>query len=148
MRMPPLSRSIAAAALLAAVGGCSTTRTEVTWQENGLPRHEHPWQDWWHYQFVYHPIAQAYYEPYTTTWFWYESGLWWAGSELPRGLFPDRHPVVVKTRWDAPFLQHDPTILVQHPCPIEPPLRFDPARQDEFNSVVSMYPSSFRNGVD
>ena len=64
--------STAAAALLVALGGCAVSSESITFNDNGQPRHEHGWQDWWNYQFVYHPNEQVYFEPYTGTYHWFQ----------------------------------------------------------------------------
>lgn len=63
--------------------GCATNETKIAFHPSGLPHHEHPRQDWWHYQFVYHPHQQVYFEPYTRTYFWHEDGQWFEGARLP-----------------------------------------------------------------
>jgi len=132
-----------------AVTGCESARSTVSWQANGMPRHEHPHQDWWHFQFVYYPNAQAYYEPYSQSWFWFENGSWWNGEALPRGMAPSAsQAVVVRTRWDLPFLQHDPTMLSMHHVPVDPALRFDPRRTDPFVEQIVSFPVFASDGVD
>lgn len=144
-----LLSTLCLAAGSALLSGCESAQSTVTWQDNGMPRHEHPQQDWWHYQFVYHPFAHAYYEPYSATWFWFENGSWWYGEELPRGLNVNaEHAVVVKTRWDLPFLQHQPTTLAMHPCPIDVPMRFDPQSSDPFVEQIVSFPVFAPDGVE
>ena len=110
--------------------GCDSSQHTITMQDNGVPYHVHGSQDWWHYQFVYHPDAQTYFEPYTQTYFWYEEGAWHAGPESPPQLILDvDRAKVVKLRTDEmPFLQHT-TVLASHPPRGEMPAQMDP-RED------------------
>ena len=124
----PYSAAALTLALIAAtslLGGCETT-SQVTWQDNGIPNHVHPWQPWWRYEFLYHPNAQAYYEPYTQQYFWYQDGAWRQGEELPIELALRADIAhVVKLQHDLPYLQHD-TVRQWWP-PRKPCLeRFDP----------------------
>lgn len=110
----PVARSIArcnglalvAGGLLAAATGCET-ESKITFQDNGIPRHEHGWQDWWNYQFVYYPEENVYYEPFTETYFWFDSDGWAQGDTLPRALYLDRtRAEVVRLQSDElPFIQ-------------------------------------------
>lgn len=91
-----------------ALAGCQTaSHTNVTFHDDGQPRHEHPHQDWWHYQFVYYPNDQVYFEPYTRTWFWNEQGQWQEGDTLPQfiGVNPD-HAKIVYLKTPTPHAQH------------------------------------------
>ena len=109
------------------MGGCESTESVVTWQPSGMPKHAHPHQDWWSYQYVYFPDAQAYFEPYTRTFYWYENGTWWPGEELPVEMsFDKKLARVVYLQEPLPFPQHE-SVLVWSPCP--KPVRttgFDP----------------------
>ena len=124
---------LAAAAVLAT--GCAQD-SEVTWLDNGMPYHGQSEQGWWHYQFVYHPNAQVYFEPHTKTYYWFEDNVWQSGSELPRELTPldGRLARVVKLNEAEPMLHHEsvlaqnpPSTYVWHP-------NFDP-RQADFGDV-------------
>ncbi len=118
-----LGLSIIAAACLGS--GCETS-TKVTWQDNGVPRHEHPDQDWWSYKFIYHPNAQVYFEPYSKQYFWFEDGVWKQSDSSPRELPLDRRLAkVVKLQNDLPYKQHD-MVLAWQPCYRAIPARFDP----------------------
>ena len=98
-----------------ALAGCETA-TSISWQRDGVPHHQHPEQEWWHYQFVYHPNAQVYFEPYTKTYYWFEKGSWCAGAKPPTGLeLNTQLATVVKLQQSLPFVQHD-TVLAWHPC--------------------------------
>lgn len=110
------------------LAGCDSSAKVIAFQENGVPHHEHEWQDWWNYQFVYHPSCHAYFEPYTGTWYWFEDDAWHMGPELPTELTAEpRLARVVKLQRDSiPFLQHD-TVVAWHPSPVEiKPKSFDP----------------------
>lgn len=97
----------AAAALSVTLGGCHRPDSTVSWEPNGMPSHVHPHQEWWSYQFVYHPRAQVYYEPYTQTYFWFADGMWEQGPEVPANIPLDaRSANVVKLQQPAPYVQH------------------------------------------
>ena len=119
--------------MMAAAGltaGCSQDST-VTWQPDGMPHHVHPNQSWWTYEFVYHPNAQVYFEPYTKQYFWFEDGWWHAGDQPPGELVLDPSlATVVKLQQTAPYPQHG-TVLAWHPCYRDMPPTFDPALFDQ-----------------
>ena len=122
--------SLTAAAMLSAfaLGGCSAP-TDVTWQANGMPRHDHPSQEWWHYKFIYHPNAQVYFEPYTQRYFWFQDGAWREGHSLPGEVtLEGRLAQVVNLREEQPSGQHQ-TVMAWHPCLRELPARFDPSSE-------------------
>jgi hypothetical protein len=113
-----MRRTIPAALALSLVPaihfGCAPQATVVTWQESAAPRHAHATQDWWQYQFVYHPQAQVYLEPYTRTWFWFKDGQWHEGPVLDPGIHLDHslsRIVLLNSR--TPHEQHD-TVAVAH----------------------------------
>lgn len=92
---------------VALLGGCSQSRTQVTWQDNGTPHISHPHQQWWNYQFVYYPASQVYFEPHSQTYYWFQNGLWRQGSELPSHIpLQFENPVTVKLESEQPFMQH------------------------------------------
>ncbi len=95
-------------AALFVMSGCGYKRgSEVTFHASGLPHHEHPYQDWWTYQFVYHPHAQVYFEPYSRTFFWNEDGHWVEGKTLPTYITIDPdHAKVVYLKSSEPHAQH------------------------------------------
>jgi hypothetical protein len=107
-----------------ALGGCKS-ESAVSWQGNGIPRHEHPTQGWGNYHFVYHPDAQVYFEPYTQTWYWFEKGDWCAGDQAPPWvkLVPERAQVV-KLPDTLPF-RHHMSVKSMHPSFYELPTNFD-----------------------
>lgn len=89
------------------LGGCNHTHSQVTWQDDNTPRHVHQQQDWWNYQFVYFPVAQVYYEPYSETYYWFQDGLWREGNELPSHIkLQHETPHVVKLESRYPYMQH------------------------------------------
>lgn len=100
---------------LFALGGChAEQQSTVAWQPNGMPHHSHPTQDWWHYQFVYHPRAQVYFEPYSHMYYWFEEDEWQQGHRLPSTITLDTslaRTVVMKT--PIPHAQHE-TVVVAH----------------------------------
>ena len=113
-----------------ALSGCSAMQETVTWQDDGVPRHENSHQDWWNYEFVFHPHANVYYQPYTTMYFWCEDGVWRTGEKLPLVFafnLDHRTAQVVKLSHDLPFLQHDSTVWrVRAPHGAEMPENFVP----------------------
>ncbi|UCD74234.1 MAG: hypothetical protein JSV91_10635 [Phycisphaerales bacterium] len=101
--------SLAALTATAVLGlaGCSPDTT-VSWQDNGTPKHFHPAQTWWNYQYVYYAQPQVYFEPYSHTWYWFEDDLWHQGFDLPETISVyDQTPQVVKLASLPPFEQHD-----------------------------------------
>lgn len=104
--------------LVGLLTGCEAPASRVALQENGVPCYETEGQPWWSYQFVYHPKAHVYYQPYIATYWWFEDGAWHRGTELPREFQLDMSLAqVVKLQSDTmPFLQHG-TVLTMHPCP-------------------------------
>lgn len=98
-----------------ALGGCnSASHTQVEWQPEGTPRHTHHTEDWWQYQYVYHPNVQVYFEPYSETYFWFENGQWHEGAELPKHITLDPEWTrVVKLKSPKPHSQHA-TVVAQH----------------------------------
>jgi hypothetical protein len=98
---------VVSVAAIFALGGCASTSSEITFHPSGLPHHEHPHQDWWSYQFVYHPHAQVYFEPYTRMFFWNEDGYWMEGRVLPSHITVDpHHAKVVHLKTPVPHAQH------------------------------------------
>jgi len=133
-----MKRTTLASLPLVIAAGCSSPSV-VTWQDNGVPFHEHSFETWWNYQFVYHPSTQSYFEPWTQTHIWFEGDAWRMGSDLPRGLNPDpRYAQVVKVRSDLPFLQHA-WVHHEHPCWKELPERFDPFVHGAANAELAVY---------
>ena len=123
-----LAVSMMAAAGLAA--GCSQEST-VSWQPDGMPHHTHPYQSWWTYEFVYHPNAQVYFEPYTQQYFWFEDGWWHRADQPPQELVLDPTlATVVKLQQTVPHPQHE-TVLTWHPCYRDMPPQFDPELFDQ-----------------
>jgi len=125
MRHTLVTLSIAAA--VATLGGCAVTSDTITFEDSGQPRHEHGWQDWWNFQFVYHPNDQVYFEPYTGTYHWFQNERWNTGSELPSAFSPDPDLAqVVFLQEDAfPWAQHNTTTFVH-----ESRRPFRPAQHD------------------
>ncbi len=106
--MRHLTPTVLGLSLLAALGlsGCDTHT--IVMQDNNVPYHEKAGQEWWTYQFVYHPNSQSYYEPYSKTHYWFSNGAWHAGPELPSALAPkaDIGQVVRLQAGQLPFAQH------------------------------------------
>lgn len=125
MRHALVTLSLAAA--VATLGGCAVSSESVTFQDDGPPRHQHGWQDWWSYQFVYHPNDQLYFEPYTGTYHWFENETWRSGTELPNALSPDPSlaQVVFLQEGQFPWAQHQTTTFVH-----ESRRPFRPAQHD------------------
>jgi hypothetical protein len=124
MRFALTTAALTTTCLLAA--GCQRQAATVTWQTNGIPRHDHPDQDWWRYQFVYHPDAQVYFEPYTGVYHWYAYGAWHRGTELPGYVAIDtRLATVAKLQTDRPYMQHQ-TVAQIHPPPAPRARHYDP----------------------
>ena len=98
--------------------GCASPNQHLSWDPDGQPRTDHPEQQWWHYEFVYHPQAQLYYEPYTKRYFWF-NGLdqeWMTGDQPPKGFSIDptvSKVVRVKTR--EPHMDHVIVLAVAGP---------------------------------
>jgi hypothetical protein len=110
--------------LLAA--GCQRETATVTWQTNGIPRHDNPDSELWRYQFVYHPDAQVYFEPYTGVYHWYAWGAWHRGTELPEYIAVDgRLAAVALLQTDRPYMQHR-TVAQIHPPPAPRAKHYDP----------------------
>jgi len=126
MRHPLVTLSLVAAAAAFSTG-CAVTSETIAFQEDGTPRHEHGWQDWWSHQFVYHPNDQVYFEPYTRTYHWFDGGTWRSGEELPSSLRPDPElaQVVFLQEDRFPWSQHNTTSFVH--APRKP---FRPAQHD------------------
>jgi hypothetical protein len=100
-----------ALAATAGLGGCYSVDGHVTWQPSGVPHHDHPYQQWWNYQFVYFPQQQVYFEPYTEEYFWFRNGQWERGTELPADISVDpTQGRIVKLQHQDPYLQHE-TVL-------------------------------------
>ena len=122
--------SILGLCVAAGLSGCQSATT-VSWEPSGTPRHEVPGESW-HYQFVYHPNAQTYYEPFTQRYFWFEDGAWRGGDHCPPELSLDpRLAKVVYLENSVPFIQHDSTYAL-HPArqPVHP--YFDPHAAGQF----------------
>lgn len=121
-----LAATVAATAAFT-LGGCYTSSESVTFEDGQAPVHEHGWQDWWSHQFVYHPEQQAYFEPYSGTYHWFENGAWVEGDSLPLALNPDPElaEIVFLQNGQAPWDQH-PTVTTNNP-PVNP---FRPAAHD------------------
>lgn len=108
--MSPIKFSVLALSSVAlfGLGGCSyKTGSDITFHPTTLPHHEHPQQEWWNYQFIYHPHAQVYFEPYTRMFFWFEDGEWVEGKKLPAQFVinPD-YSQVVYLKTPVPHAQH------------------------------------------
>ncbi len=116
MRHPLVTLSLVAAAAAFSTG-CATTSESITFQDDGTPRHEHGWQDWWNYQFVYHPNDQVYFEPYSGTYHWFADGTWRTGEELPATLNPEPRlaQVVFLQEDEFPWGQHNTNSFAHAP---------------------------------
>jgi hypothetical protein len=127
------------AAMAGLTAGCAQEST-VTWQPDGMPHHTHPNQNWWSYEFVYHPNAQVYFEPYTHQYFWFQDGWWHRGDQPPQELTLDPTLArVVKLQQTSPYPQHG-TVLAWHPCHRYMPPAFDPRLFDQIPVRVANYP--------
>lgn len=135
-----LTFGLTAACLL---GGCnSPSHTQVQWQPDGQPQHTHHTEDWWQHQYVYHPNAQVYYEPYSRTFFWFENNQWNEGPELPQHFTLEQDRArVVKLKSPKPHAQHDMVVAKHGPQQ----LRAYPASPFE---AVESDPSGMHAGVD
>ncbi len=82
--------------------------SNVVWEADGTPQHiSHNEQAWWRYQFVYHPEAQVYFNPYTHTYYWYSGHEWVEGSRLPEHITLDKKLAqVVRVHSRPPHVQH------------------------------------------
>ena len=130
----------------AALTGCEAESRTITMQANGVPFHENSAQDWWNYQFIYHPNIQAYYQPYTGDWFWFQNDAWHAGPQLPNELTPKSElGQVVKLQSDhLPFMQHG-TVLVWEPLRPMPmkPVEMDPTQHPlTYGPVLAAEPTN------
>jgi len=108
--------------------GCQQP-TNVTWTESGQPVHQNPNQlGWGGYLYVYHSGINAYYEPYSQRYFWFEDGSWRAGDTLPIELDTHpRHARFVRLHSPYPFENHDSVrAMVPSPGGIEISPRFQP----------------------
>jgi hypothetical protein len=113
---------VGASAIAAACSltGCESAQSTVSIQSNGVPYHENAVQTWWHYQFVYYPDEQVYYEPFTGTYWWFEQGSWWPGSKLPDQFQLEAETAeIVYLQQDRPYLQHG-TVLALYPVLKQP----------------------------
>jgi hypothetical protein len=120
---------VGATAIVAACSltGCESAQSSLSIQDNGVLRQDSTAHTWWHYQFVYYPDEQVYYEPFTQTYWWFEEGSWWPGDKLPDEFELRREMAqVVYLQHDRPYLQHG-TVLALHPVPSHPVNpKFDP----------------------
>lgn len=103
-----LSAAIAAAGVVVFAGGCSGGNThEVVWHDNGQPEFVSSHDTWWSYQFVYHPYADVFYEPYTHTYVWPTEEGWDSGDSLPNHIELDHDTAqVVFLQQQDPVVQH------------------------------------------
>jgi len=91
------------------LAACNQTNSIVEWEADGTPRHFHPNEHWWQYNFVYHPEAQVYFNPFTHTYSWYDSDneMWFDGKRLPKEYAINVHNAqVVKVNFKPPHSQH------------------------------------------
>lgn len=108
----------ASLATLSMLNGCATPNQYLSWDSNGQPRTDHPEQSWWHYEFVYHPQAELYYEPYTKRYFWFDEHRWeWMSSnQPPRGTSVDPTvSKVVRVKTQDPHMDHVTVLAVAGP---------------------------------
>ena len=126
-----LGIGLCTAALLAL--GCEA-KSKVVWHETGQPLHVRGGQSWWHYQYVYYPGTQVYFEPYTKHWYWFQDDLWLTGTELPAQLKPAnvRSGRVVFLNERRPWDQHG-TVVAYYPPD-------DPMLQDRHNALLDQQP--------
>ncbi len=96
--------------------GCSqNARSTVVWEDNGMPRHNPASKSQrWNYKFVYFPGEDVYFEPYTTTYFWYDGDFWYEGQELPKHIdIGSVEPKVVLLPDAKPYMSHG-TVVARH----------------------------------
>jgi hypothetical protein len=117
MRRSRLLVPVAALSLLTTLGmtGCSGHST-VAWEDSGTPVHNAPDQSWWQYEYVYHPESQVYFEPYSTTFYWYNGQVWQSGQELPDwvAVNPD-NAVTVRMATKEPYAHHERAVALHGP---------------------------------
>jgi len=118
-----VAAAAAAATLLVAVG-CETPaqQTFVTWTADGTPVHEDPVEAVSYHQVVFYPRAQAYFEPYSRTYWWYANDQWNEGPVLPRRLaFLTEEPIVVHVDALPPCSEHAEFLAAHAPKAIAVP---------------------------
>ena len=106
----------AVATSVLALGGCSHNATStVVWEDNGLPRHNPTSKSKrWQYKFVYFPGEDVYFEPYTSTYYWYDGDFWYEGAELPDHVDVSFvEPQIVRLRDNKPYMNHG-TVVAKH----------------------------------
>lgn len=109
--MMTVSGLIAGATLLVGLGGCHSLQSDVSWHENGQPRHSHSQQSWWSYKYVYYPHEQVYFEPYSRTYFWFNEDRWEEGDQLPDHITVHADDAnIVRLQEPKPYLQHVTTL--------------------------------------
>ncbi|MHC4948619.1 MAG: hypothetical protein ACYTG1_10190 [Planctomycetota bacterium] len=143
----PLLLASAALAVTGLLAGCQTNGTEVALDENGVPRYEHPHQDWWNYKFVYYPQDQIYYEPHTRMYYWFEDGAWLEGQRLPARFAPKhenaRFVYLDSTR---PWMHHAQTTRVYGPSNDAIPGSLDPTNMIEEETAITTAESEYADG--
>jgi len=100
-------------ATLVIAGGCqSHNAAEVTWHENGQPEFTNSHETWWSHQFVYHPYADVFYEPFSQTYVWRDGEGWASGQTVPAHIELDHDTAqVVRLQQADPVVQH---LYAQH----------------------------------
>ena len=90
------------------LAGCGHLSSDVVWEADGTPRHvPHNDQAWWRYQFVYHPEAQVYFNPFTNAYYWYSGNEWVESQQLPEHIILDKNLArVVRVNTKPPHVQH------------------------------------------
>ena len=112
---------------VALLAGCSV-RSDVAWQADGPPRHDHPHQDWWQYQYVYDYTQQIYHEPYTGRYWWHDGLDWLTAEALPWPMKMNaRHCTVIKGDRPTPPFHHGVAWTVAGPLDDQHPIGEDHA---------------------
>lgn len=122
-----VAATTAAATVMLMAGGCTQPSQSISWQDNGMPRHENGADSWWNYQFVYHPDDQVYYEPYTKTFHWFDDGTWRSGDNTPDEMWldPAMARVVYLKLDEFPWGQHDTVAGTWEPRRDGRPVEYD-----------------------
>lgn len=111
-----LVSSLATVAGTLALTGCASKSVVTNWQANGTPVHVDELHPWWSYELVYHPSSGVYFEPYSHTYHWQESGEWRSSKTRPEPVaWHADEAVVVKLNWDTPEYGHT-TVASLHPA--------------------------------
>lgn len=129
------------AAVILGLAGC-TTNSQVAWEADGTPQHTHPGQNWWRYQFVYHPDEQVYYNTYSQKYYWFEEGIWHEGKMLPTHIpLSGKHARAVKVFERQPHIQHDSVVAMSGPFNFPFPSSLETGVIEEENFAYTAVPT-------